>query len=390
MGIFKKSSKNENKKSSLENATPESGSSSNANNDVNFQPDDIFLGIEKQEEVETKQETEPGELTEKQIQKQNEIETVKSKISKILKSSNIEIVDENFGDEYDLEETDAQKQSQQDYDTLKALFGDKDRNKKDELTLTIDDFDYTYVGKYIEEYDLMHLKNIKHIKLRNPNAKKIKKALIAASVAITIVIGAVCGFMFTKQKPIVLESVKLSQTESNANFYVDDYFNFDGLKLNLNYSNGTNIEKQLTYDNLLTKSSVGSMEFVDSNKSIKFLGGDVILKFQYEGYILDYHVYVKEKIMSGISAKVADGVYSLKSGNYINAKDMLIVLFEYEGYGISKEGDLSRVKIRIDSSYCSDYSKEMNGWKLNKDVSKDSTIEVIYDLSNSEDFSFRI
>ena len=92
--------------------------------------DDVL--VNEDENIEEQSQNNKPQLSQKQIQKKSEIESVKSKISKILKSSNIEIIDENFGDEYELDETDSQKQSQQDYDTLKAMFGDKDRNKKDD------------------------------------------------------------------------------------------------------------------------------------------------------------------------------------------------------------------------------------------------------------------
>ena len=83
-------------------------------------------------------------LTEKQRIKVEKLNSVKSKISQILKSQNIEIVDENIGDEYEMEGAgESEAKSQQDYDSLKALFGDKDKGKSQELTLTIDDFDYT-------------------------------------------------------------------------------------------------------------------------------------------------------------------------------------------------------------------------------------------------------
>ena len=112
------------------------------------------------------------ELTESQKEKKEKLDSVKSKISKILKSSNIEIIDENIGDEYDDDEiSESEKQKQQDYDSLKAIFGKDDKNKKQELTLTIDDFDYTYIGKYVDEYDLMHRKNIKKIKLPSKYGK---------------------------------------------------------------------------------------------------------------------------------------------------------------------------------------------------------------------------
>ena len=133
-------------------------------------------------------------LTDSQREKKERLDSVKSKIAQILKSQNIEIVDENFGDEYETGSGGStEERSQQDYDSLKALFGDKDKGKKQELTLTIDDFDYTYVGQYIDEYDLMHMKNIKRIKLQKKYPKWMKKAIIAASVIAVVGVGVFLG-----------------------------------------------------------------------------------------------------------------------------------------------------------------------------------------------------
>ena len=61
------------------------------------------------------------------------LNTVKEKISKILQSSNIEIIDENEGDEYDVKSEGAEK-SQQDYDSLKAIFGSGEKKTNVEKT----------------------------------------------------------------------------------------------------------------------------------------------------------------------------------------------------------------------------------------------------------------
>ena len=100
----------------------------------------------------------------------------------VVRNNAIEIVDENIGDEYESGGATSDEKSQQDYDSLKALFGDKAKGKKDEVTLTIDDFDYTYTGQYLDEYDLMHMKAIKKIRLQRKYPKGLKKFLIACIV----------------------------------------------------------------------------------------------------------------------------------------------------------------------------------------------------------------
>ena len=130
-----------------------------------------FFGIQEEEEEESN-------LTPAQKEQIEKLNAVKSKISKILQSQNIEIIDENIGDEY--ESVNATKEfNQQDYDALNTGFAAK--NKTKELTLTIDEFDYTYVGQYLEEFDLMHIKSIKKIRLQKkyPNTKAIRQKVAA-------------------------------------------------------------------------------------------------------------------------------------------------------------------------------------------------------------------
>ena len=329
------------------------------------------------EQPENDSQEESQALTQKQLQKQSEIETVKSKISKILKSTNIEIVDENFGDEYELDENDSQKQSQQDYDTLKALFGDKDRNKKDELTLTVDDFDYTYVGKYIEEFDLMHVKNIKHIRLKNPYAKKIKKALIAASVVFALVVGGFAGFYFTRQTPVTVTSVTLSQNASTSIYHTGDDFCFDGLDINVKYSDKTTKKVKLSKQ-YLDHIEGGGYEIL--NDKIQFLGGSVLMVFNYEGNTLNYSVEVKNRELQGIKVSYADGIFDLKKDEYIvgypNGKNDFVVKFDYgDYYGYSKNGSYSYITIKVDGMICS--YENGRGWKVPK-ATKDSILTIEY------------
>ena len=73
-----------------------------------------------------------------------------------------------------------------------------------------------------------------------------------------------------------------------------------------------------------------------------------------------------------IEKKIGD----LKSGDYINGKDDLIVLFNYGSYGLSKIGTLSNITINVDGQACGTYEKG-KGWKLNTST-KGKTITVIY------------
>ncbi len=338
---------------------------------------DALSEFTESEEIDNNQDDLENEISEKQIQKQNEIEAVRSKISKILKSSNIEIVDENLGDEYEAED-EGGRQSQQDYDTLKAMFGDKDRNKKDELTLTIDDFDYTYVGRYLEEFDLMHVKNIKHIRMKNPYAKKIKKVLIAAAAVMVVGIAGVVAYFATRDNPVTMTSVALSQETSTSKYYVGENFSFDGLFINVGYSDGSTKRIPVTIDNIVRERCEGG-RFEIINDNIQFLGGSVLMAIDYEGYNLSYSVEVKNKELRGIDARYADGILNLNAGEYItghlNGKEDLTILLNYGSYGISKVSSYSNITILVDGEACT-YSAGL-GWKVPKST-KGATIIVQY------------
>ena len=195
-------------------------------------------------------ETPEDHLTERQKNKLEKLNNVKHKISKILQSQNIEIVDENFDDDYDYSSADnVDGQSQQDYDSLKAMFGGKDKNKKQEVTLTIDDFDYMYVGQYLEEYDLMHMKNIKKVRIQKKRSPKLRKFLIISAMVVVAAIGGVLGFFLTRKVPVYLKAVTLNQSERQYN--VDDAFDDTGLYFIAEYSDGTikRVKLDLSYFN---------------------------------------------------------------------------------------------------------------------------------------------
>ena len=112
MGLFKKKGKKEPKVEQVfESKTEEPMDIPESTGD------DIkdYLGIEDYPD---------DNLTETQRKKKEKLDSVKSKISKILQSQNIEIVDENFGDEYEKDTIETSEQSEQDYDELKSLFGE--------------------------------------------------------------------------------------------------------------------------------------------------------------------------------------------------------------------------------------------------------------------------
>lgn len=288
--------------------------------DVSEMSDDekLILGVEIDNE---------DELTEEQKDQLEKLDAVKDKISKILKSSNIEIVDENIGDEYDNSSSPGSPgKQQQDYDSLKALFGGEDDKKSKEVTLTIDDYDYTYTGQYLDEFDMVHLKNIKRIRLQSKYAKKIKKISLIASIVICVIGGAIGAFFMLRETPVYLKSISLNHSEGD--YYVNDCFNYAGLYIIAEYSDGK-FEKIKLDSNHLT-STIGNIS--KDGDVIQFTGtAPAELKFQYGGLTTTYNVKISNKSISGMMAIYSDGLFNLEAGDKINA-DYLRILYKYSNF----------------------------------------------------------
>lgn len=347
----------------------------NTNGDAENQEQQL-TGLEEFEDPNAEVNEDDG-LTEIQKQKYEKLGNVKDKISKILKSSNVEIVDENIGDEYDLDyATDSEKQQQQDYDSLKALFGNKDKAKKQELTLTIDDFDYTYVGQYIDEYDLMHMKGIKKVRLQRKYPKHLKKFLIAACVVLIAGLGGFLGYYFTRETPVYLKSVALNQTENN--YYIYENFDYTGLYLIAEYSNG--VRQYIPLNGNYLVDIIGRVE--RNGDDIQFTGGTLAeLTFSYQGFNVNYSVNILEKIKEGLIALYSPGFFNLQSGEYIT-DDYLKILCDYGDYG-QELLDLSSSEIELyvndtKLNYVTNYGETKSGFLLTENLTESSTIRVSY------------
>ena len=327
-----------------------------------------FLGVDENEQQD-------DFLTEKQRLKVEKLNSVKSKISQILKSQNIEIVDENIGDEYEMEGSgESEAKSQQDYDSLKALFGDKDKGKSNELTLTIDDFDYTYVGQYLDEFDLMHMKNIKRIRLQRKYPKHLKKVLIIGSIVLVAGLGAFLGYYFTREVPVYLKNVTLNQTEHE--YYIGEIFDYTGLYFIEEYSDGTKKQVQLTKEHLKGE-PLGVVDMVgDDGKDVKFGKGSIAtLTFSHGGFDVDYTVNVLKKEVQGLQAIYADDLFNLKQGEYVSS-DILRVLVDYGSYG-KQSVNLSAVKLYVGNVNCT--FEQNKGFKMTSDTTKSSKFKIVYD-----------
>lgn len=349
-------------------------------NQENMSDDDkLILGVDKKNDKK--------ELSENQKKQMEQLGSVKDKISKILKSSNIEIVDENFGDEYESGSGGtSDEQKQQDYDSLKALYGDKDSKGGKELTLTIDEFDYTYTGKYLDEFDMMHLKNIKRIRLQNKYAKKIRKIALIASLVMVVIGGALAAFFLTREQPVYLKSISLNQSEESC--YINDYFDYDGLYIIAEYSNGVTERIKLKSSHLVDITG----NFVTSGEDIQFTGTlPATLKFSYMGQVVNYSVTVVNRQQSGLAAIYTEGLFNLDEDDNINS-DNLKLLHKYSNFNSTFfDYNNSNVKIFINGQECS-YNLQEKAFKASQSTKssvagQNSTAEITV---VSGDFSLKI
>lgn len=347
----------------------ENGVEENAEEVVSSGSDiDDFLGI-----VEEEPPKDDG-LTDKQRVKLEKINNVRDKISKILKTSNVEIVDENFDDDYEYGSGEiSSEQSQQDYDSLKAMFKGKDKSK-DELTLTIDEFDYTYIGQYLEEYDLLRMKNIKKVKIIRKRSPKLKKFLIAACLILLVGAGAVLGFLFTRPQPVYLKNVSLNKFERD--YYVHDTFEYSGLYFIAEYSDGSIQKIKLTSDYYNAERSTGIIDRTgENNEIISFKQAETVnLVFSYQGFDVKYVVNVEERVETGLHA-VYTGLYNVGENRVVNEENILsLVLYDKENKPTVI--DLSQVELYVGTdkySYIDDV-----GFRITKGTDKNSEIRIVY------------
>ena len=339
--------------SSEENSQPEEASSNI----------DDFLG---------KEEAPEDKLTERQRNKLEKLNNVRNKISKILQAPNIEIVDENFDDEYESGSADSvDGQSQQDYDSLKAMFGAKDKNKATEVTLTIDDFDYTYIGQYLEEYDLMHMKNIKKVKIIRKKSPKLRKFLMIASIVLVAVVGVVLALLFTRKEPVYLKNVTLNQIERT--YYFNDKFDYTGLYFIAEYSDGKTEKIQLNASHFNMDLSTRIERVGDSNEELIFsYNNNANLVFTYQGFNVNYAVKVEKKQELGIHALYTKGIFNIEAGGFIT-NDYLDVYIEYADIGVESVKLSNEFVLVVDGIECV-YTKD--GYEVEYGTNDGSVIVV--------------
>ena len=223
----------------------------------------------------------------------------------------------------------------------------------------------------------MHMKNIKRIRLQRKYPKHLKKALIIGSIVLVAGLGAFLGYYFTREVPVYLKTVTLSQTQQE--YYVDEIFDYTGIYLIEEYSDGSKKEVALTKEHL-TSEPLGLHTMVgDDGKDVKFGNGSfVTLTFTHQGFDVDYTVNVLKKEEKGLQAIYADGLFNLKQNEYIS-NDILRVLVDFGGYGkqLLKLSD-SRLSIyhgNIELVY------EKEGFKLTSNITTESVIKIVYNKS---------
>ena len=311
-------------------------------------------------------------LSDHQKAKLDKLSSVRDKISKILKASNIEIIDENFGDEYETGDGVVDGvQQQQDYDSLKAMFGAKDKGKGKELTLTLDEYDYTHTGQYIEEFDLMHLKGIKKVRIHKKQSKWVKRIIIAASIIVVVAVGVVLGLQLTKKEPIVLTSISLNQ--SAGVYFVNDSFDYSGLYIYAKYSDGSVQKIKLNNNNFA--GTVGGNNNTE-NGNIKFLGGSPVnITFSFGGLSTTYVAEVKTKVQDGLQAFYDDSLFLLNSGDVVT-NDYLRLFALYRDNNPADELEINnKITLVVNGVNCT-YSSVKKGIVLDNIGSSITSIVV--------------
>lgn len=306
-------------------------------------------------------------LTAEQQKQYEKLGEVRQKITKILNTSNVEIVDENIGDEFvEDEDSGKKKKQEQDYDELKELFGESDKNKKHELTLTIDDFDYSYRGQYVDELDMLHVKSIKKIKLQRKHSKHFKRLIIAASILLVVGIAVMISFLMLRKKPVELVSAALNQ-QGNT-YMVNQSFKYTGLYIQAKYSDGSSRDIQLDESYLVD--IVGNV--LRSDGEITFLGGtQVDLVFSYNGFRMVYTITLKSKTAEKLGVYYSDGLFDLKANSVIT-DEYLMLLFGSDWVELS-----SAASITVDGTKLQ-YSSERKGFLVTNDITAESSITVEY------------
>ena len=357
----------------------------------NVSENDLELAAGENPENKSKNDNAKDKISSKQVEKQEKLDKVKDKISKILQSSNVEIVDENFDDDYETDSTDDETKKQQDYDELKALFGDN-KNRKKELTLTIDEFDYTYVGQYVDEYDLQHSKSIKKIKLHKKHSKAFKRIAIAASVFIVLGLGGFLTYFFTRVPPVYLMDVTLSQTEDT--YYVSQTLDYTGLYFDLKYSNGKH--ERVKVDSSYLVRATG---YFNEESGRMTASGRADILFAYKEFKLTYTVYIKQKVIAEkdpISVDFGKKLFNMtENDSHIINDRILQVYVNFVGIGkelLNYSQFALQVDVKGDGKYV-DCDLTSNGFKLPNGVtetSSDTKYKVIYHISETQTIEFEI
>ena len=204
----------------------------------------------------------------------------------------------------------------------------------------------------------------------------MKKAIIAASVVAVVGVGVFLGFYLTRDIPVYLKGVSLSQVEHD--YYVDEVFDYTGLYLIAEYSDGS--KQQIKLDKTHLKGVIGRVEHVGADgQDIQFLSGNAaVMTFNYQGFDVEYTVNILKKTETGLQAIYTNGLFDLTTNNYISSS-VLNLLADYGAFG-KAELKLSNpsVEIYVDGSTDKLRYVSGQGFLLETDLTRSSTIKVVY------------
>ena len=220
------------------------------------------------------------------------------------------------------------------------------------------------------------MKGIKKVRLQRKYPKHLKKFLIAACVVLIAGLGGFLGYYFTRETPVYLKSVALNQTENN--YYIYENFDYTGLYLIAEYSNG--VRQYIPLNGNYLVDIIGRVE--RNGDDIQFTGGTLAeLTFSYQGFNVNYSVNILEKIKEGLIALYSPGFFNLQSGEYIT-DDYLKILCDYGDYG-QELLDLSSSEIELyvndtKLNYVTNSGGNKSGFLLTENLTESSMIRVSY------------
>ena len=181
--------------------------------------------------------------------------------------------------------------------------------------------------------------------------------MLIASIALIVISGGLAAFFLTRETPVYLKSISLNQEAGS--YYVNDYFDYAGLYILAEYSNGRVDKIKLKPSHLQQKFG----NIVETADGIYFDGvKPAELVFGYGGKTVTYAVTVENKRAVDLAAIYSEGLFNLSQGDLINSKNLKI-LVKYSNFKpvYVEDYDNDDFDIYINNEKC-EYDYERGGF----------------------------